>query len=133
MSIQANDARFKCCGPAGQEELGVYLNWIHEVGLSDTEYAFVAYALGRSEISDPRQLFILWEHLAGTAVTSQLKQMTRRFFLQPSEEMPFTDANYAGWFDFLPSVYQCKSVVSMPDFSPPQFVKVGFSEVPIAQ
>jgi len=132
MSIHANDARYNSCGPAGQEELCVYLNWIQDVGLADTEYAFVAYALGRSGISDPRHLFMLWEHLSGPTVTSKLKLMTRRFFLQPSEEMPFTDANYAGWFDFLPSVYQCKSDVPSPDFSPPQFVKVGFSDMPIA-
>ena len=60
MSEFANDPRYALCSEQGRGELEVYLQWIKDANLEDTEYAYVSYVLGRARITDARHLFAIW-------------------------------------------------------------------------
>jgi len=123
-----NDAKFSRCTAEGQEELRVYLEWIHQNGLPDTEFSFVAFALGRAQIQHPRDLFEIWEELVGQTVEANIRLQTRRFLMNPSREIDFSSLETAGWFNFLPAVYQAARTKTFSDLTPPDYRKVGFAK-----
>ncbi len=130
MSHAANDPRFAHMSEMGQAELSVYLDWIQGANLPDTEYAFVTYVLGRAQLKDPRHLFAIWLHQMGQTVDRQVKSQIRRFFMNPSDQVSFASVQSAGWFDFIPWVYQLATTVQPPVVLPPAFAKVGSSDLP---
>ncbi len=130
MSEAQNDPRYAHMSEMGQAELAVYLDWIKNVNLADSEYAFVMYTLGRAQIKDARHLFAIWLHQVGATVDRQVKSQIRRFFMNPSDQVPFTSVQSAGWFDFIPWVYQLAPTVQAPVIMPPTFVKVGSNDLP---
>ena len=130
MSDAQNDPRFPHMSEMGQGELAVYLDWIKGAQLADTEYAFVTYTMGRAQIKDPRHLFAIWLHQMGASVDRQVKSQIRRFFMNPSDQVSFASVQSAGWFDFIPWVYQLVATVPAPTIMPPTFVKVGSNDFP---
>lgn len=130
MSEFANDPRYALCSVEGRSELGVYLQWIKDADLADTEYAYVSYVLGRSRITDARHLFAIWEHQMGGQIDRSTRSQIRRFFMNPSPEVSFNMANTAGWFDFIACVYQLLHTVPSPYINAPTFAKVGSAELP---
>jgi hypothetical protein len=130
MSEFANDPRYALCSEQGRGELEVYLQWIKDANLEDTEYAYVSYVLGRARITDARHLFAIWEHQMGGQIDRSTRSQIRRFFMNPSPQVAFNAASSAGWFDFLPGVYQLMSSVPAPYVTAPVFAKVGSSDLP---
>jgi len=57
----SNDPRFPYLSDIGKEELAVYLAWVSDNGLSDSELSFIQYAVGRSGLNDGRHLYKMWE------------------------------------------------------------------------
>ena len=130
MTDASLDPRFSTCTEAGKAELSVYLQWITDAKLADTEYSFIAYVLGRAQIKDPRHLFSIWAHQMGGNIDRQTKSQIRRFFMNPSTSVAFNSVQSAGWFDFVPTVYQSVPTVPAPNIQIPTFTKVGFSDLP---
>ena len=130
MSEFANDPRYALCSEQGRGELEVYLQWIKDASLEDTEYAYVSYVLGRARITDARHLFAIWEHQMGGQIDRSTRSQIRRFFMNPSPEVGFNMATSAGWFDFIPSVYRLLLTVPSPYINAPIFAKVGSAELP---
>lgn len=130
MSTAQNDPRFAHMSEMGQAELSVYLDWLKVANLQDTEYAFVTYVMGRAQLKDPRHLFAIWLHQMGQTVDRQVKSQIRRFFMNPSDQVSFSSVQSAGWFDFIPWVYQLATTVQAPLILPPTFAKVGSSDLP---
>lgn len=124
------DPRYPHLTESGKSELSVYLGWIQQANIPDSEASFITYVLGRAGISDPRQLLKIWEFQIGVEANKQLKRQMRRFFLNPSQSESFAAVPYAGWFEFLESVYTLKDAVSYQPLSVPIFTKVGFSDLP---
>jgi hypothetical protein len=50
--------------------------------------------------------------------------------MNPSTSVAFNSVQSAGWFDFVPTVYQSVPTVSAPNIQIPTFTKVGFSDLP---
>jgi hypothetical protein len=130
MSEFASDPRYALCSEQGRTELEVYLQWIKDASLDDTEYAYVSYVLGRARIADARHLFAIWEHQMGGQMDRSTRSQIRRFFMNPSPQVAFNAPSSAGWFDFLPSVYQLMSSVTAPYVTAPVFAKVGSADLP---
>ncbi len=130
MSDFTTDPRYAVCSEHGRGELEVYLQWIKDASLADTEYAYVSYVLGRARIADARHLFAIWEHQMGGQIDRSTRSQIRRFFMNPSPEVAFNTAASAGWFDFLPGVYHYMSEVPAPYETAPVFAKVGTSDLP---
>jgi hypothetical protein len=124
------DPRYPHLTESGRSELSVYLDWIQQAKIPDSEASFITYILGRAGISDPRQLLKIWEYQMGAGADQALKRQIRRFFLNPSQSESFATASYAGWFEFLESVYALKESVGYTPVIMPRFTKVGFSEKP---
>ena len=131
MSEFGNDQRYALCSVEGRKELVVYLKWIKDNSLEDTEYSYVNYLLGRSRIIDARHLLAIWEHLVAKKIDRSTRSQIRRFFMNPSLEVGFNIATSAGWFDFIPSVYLLQQTVSLPNINIPTFVQVGSKEWPV--
>ncbi len=130
MGDVAADCRYQQCSAHGRSELEVYLGWLDQAKIKDSEYAFVAFALGRSGLKDVRHLFLLWNrHMAGNA-DRKVRSQIRRFFFNPSVEISFQVPAMAGWFNFLDELYKRARASSLPALQVPAFVKVGFSELP---
>ena len=89
MIDESLDPRYTYCGEAGKAELSVYLKWIKDAKLADTEYSFIAYVLGRAQIKDPRHLFSIWINQMGGNIDQQTKSQIRRFFMNPSNSVAF--------------------------------------------
>jgi len=130
MNDITQDPRYSYLSDQGKSELEVYLNWLSGAQLHDTEYAFVAYVMGRAQLKDPRHLYAIWEHHMGGQCDRATKTQIRRFFMCPSTEVAFNTAQSAGWFDFVPWVYHLLPEVPQPNVPTPSFVKVGNSELP---
>jgi hypothetical protein len=110
----------------GKNELQVYLDWISESGLEDNEQNYVEFVKGRADLVDGRHLFKVWEKISEEAnVTGKARLQVMRFFLNPSTKS-FARADAAGWFDFLPKVYDLIGQISSPVIARPVFQKVGF-------
>jgi hypothetical protein len=120
------DPRFPHLTKAGQLELATYLDWLQQAKIPDSEASFVTYVLGRAGISDPRQLLKVWEYQMGGEIDPSLKRQIRRFFLNPRQSESFSSPSYAGWFEFLESVYALKDRVCYSPIVAPEFTKVGF-------
>jgi hypothetical protein len=125
-----SDPRYSGMTEAGRAELAVYLQWIQDAKLPDTEYSFVAYVIGRASLLDPRHLLKIWDSQVGKQASVAVKRQIRRFFMNPSQTVSFCQPGSAGWFDFIPSVYMLKDQIPFTPLGPPQFTKVGFSEIP---
>ena len=54
MSKFADDPRYASCSEQGRGELEIYLQWIEDANLEDTEYAYISYLMGRASIADAR-------------------------------------------------------------------------------
>ena len=121
-----NDPRYTNCTSEGKTELSVYVNWIEQNGLPDSEFSFVAYALGRAQLKHPRDIYQLWESIAAETTPQNVRVQTRRFLMNPSKSINFSAAETAGWFNFLPAIYQAARSKAPLDVLPPSFVKVGF-------
>lgn len=121
------DPRFPYLSDLGKEELAVYLSWVSDNGLSDTELSFIQYAVGRAGLADGRHLYKMWEVAsAENPPDAKTKLQMLRFFMNPVED-PFARADVAGWFDFLPTIYAMMGQVPVPMITRPSFQKVGFS------
>jgi len=124
------DPRYNGMTENGRAELGVYLQWIEDAKLPDSEYSFVAYVMGRASLQDPRHLLKIWDFQAGKQASTSVRRQIRRFFMNPSQTVSFAQPGSAGWFDFIPSVYTLKGQVSFEPIRAPEFVKVGSAELP---
>ena len=125
-----SDPRYSGMTDAGRAELAVYLQWIQDAKLPDTEYSFVAYVIGRASLLDPRHLLKIWDSQVGKQASVAEKRQIRRFFMNPGQTVSFCPPGSAGWFDFMQSVYLLKDQLIFVPLSYPQFIKVGFSELP---
>lgn len=130
MSKFADDPRYASCSEQGRGELEIYLQWIEDANLEDTEYAYISYLMGRASIADARHLFAIWEHQMGDNVDRSTRSQIRRFFMNPSSALGFKMAGSAGWFDFIPGVYHMAQAVPAPYLHIPSFVKVGTDDLP---
>jgi hypothetical protein len=130
MTDVLQDPRYPFCSEPAKEELEVYLQWIHDVQLPDTEFAFIEYVKGRAGIQDSRHLLAIWEHQMAGQVDRATRSQMRLFFMNPSGSTPFNTSASAGWFDYIESIYQLKSEIQAPLVRPPVFAKVGVSELP---
>jgi hypothetical protein len=124
------DLRYNGMTEFGRSELAVYLQWIKDASLADTEYSFIAYVMGRAGIRDARHLYQIWEQKAGGSADQQLRRQIRRFFLNPSQTVSFEQPGSAGWFDFIASVYEVKDKLPPIAVTVPSFTKVGFNKLP---
>jgi hypothetical protein len=131
MSKFTNDPRYASCSKQGRDELEIYLQWIDDVGIEDTEYAYVSYLLGRASIRDARHLLAIWEHHMGGSADHTTRSQVRRFFMNPSSEEFFNFSDYAGWFEFIPIVYKLSQAVAAPFVNAPLFAKVGTDDLPL--
>jgi hypothetical protein len=130
MTDVLQDPRYPFCTDAAKEELAVYLQWIHDVQLADTEFAFIEYVKGRAGIQDGRHLLAIWEYQMGSQVDRATRSQMRVFFMNPSGSTAFNNSASAGWFDYIESIYQLKAEIQAPLVRPPVFAKVGVSELP---
>jgi len=121
-----SDPRYPRCTNEGKAELSVYVDWIKQNSLPDSEFSFVAYALGRAQLKHPRDLFHIWESIAGEKSPQNVRLQTRRFLMNPSKSINFSAEETAGWFNFLPAIYQSARSRAPIEFASPSFVKVGF-------
>lgn len=124
------DARYPFCSDAGKAELEVYLQWIVDASLQDSEYAFIEYVKGRAGIQDGRHLLAIWEYQMQGQFDKTARSQMRLFFVNPNPEVAFNSSAAAGWFDFIESVYVLRNEVPAPLVRPPVFAKVGSSELP---
>jgi hypothetical protein len=110
----------------GKNELQIYLDWIVENGLDDSEQNYIEFVKGRAGLADGRHLFKVWEKISEELrVEEKARLQIMRFFLNPSAKS-FAKPDAAGWFDFLPQVYDLMEQVPPPIISRPEFQKVGF-------
>lgn len=125
-SIQT-DPRAALLNDEGLAELQIYLDWISEAGLSDSEASFVSFVVGRAGLKDPRHLLAVWEAAySGQQLSADARLQVMRFFLNPGNS-DFRNEEAAGWFDFLPTVYELAPQVPSVTIYKPVFQKVGFS------
>ena len=109
----------------GREDLEIYLQWISDNGLADTQRSFVDFAVGRAGLEDGRHLFSIWQKLMeNTKVELKTSLQIMQFFIMPNDE-PFDLEDVAGWFDFLPQVYQIMNEVPAMTVSRPSYKMVG--------
>jgi hypothetical protein len=121
------DPRAPFLSQDGLDELKVYLQWISDNNLTDSELSYVQYAVGRAGLNDGRHLFKVWEAAsASESPDAKTKLQIMRFFINPTEEN-FSRADVAGWFDFLLTVYAMMGQIPVPMVTRPDFKKVGFS------
>ncbi len=113
----------------GKNELEVYLQWISDNNLADTQKSFVDFSVGRASLDGGRHLFVIWKKImAPMKVDLKTTLENMRFFLNPNEDS-FCIRDAAGWFDFLPQVYEVMSEVPVPVIPRPSFKLIG---VPVA-
>lgn len=124
------DPRYPFCSDAGKAELEVYLQWIVDASLQDSEYAFIEYVKGRAGIQDGRHLLAIWEYQMQGQFDKTARSQMRLFFVNPNPEVGFNSSAASGWFDFIESVYVLKNEVPAPLVRPPVFAKVGSAELP---
>jgi len=124
------DPRYPFCSDSGKAELEVYLQWIADASLKDSEYAFIEYVKGRAGIQDGRHLLAIWEYQMQGQFDKTARSQMRLFFVNPNPETAFDSSGAAGWFDFIESVYVLKSEVAAPLVRPPVFAKVGTADLP---
>jgi hypothetical protein len=125
-----NDPRYSGLSEFASAELGVYLQWLKDANLEDTEYSFIAYLLGRCGILDFRHLYKIWESQIGDNADISTKRMIRRFFANPSPAVSFKQPSVSGWFEFISTVHNLKDQISSAPLNQPVFTKVGFDELP---
>lgn len=125
-----NDLRYPHMSDFARSELSVYLKWLTDAQIEDTEYAFVAYILGRCSLIDSRHLFKVWEQQVGDSADKATIRQMKRFFMNPSPAVNFNQPSVAGWFDFIDSVQAIKSQIKYNQIFPPTFSKVGFTDLP---
>lgn len=130
MTDSTQDVRFEGCSEHARSELQVYLGWLSQAGLKDTEYAFVLFAVGRAGLKDPRQLFMVWDRMMAGTVDRKSRSQIRRFFINPSPDVAFDVPAMAGWFNLLESLYAQAQSMQVPHLAHPVFVKVGFADLP---
>jgi hypothetical protein len=110
----------------GRSELGVYLQWVIESDLVDSEQDYVNFVIARADLEDGRHLFKVWETIyEGMGVDDKTRLQMMRFFINPSTKS-FAIPETAGWFDFLPKIYDLMGQVPNPPIDRPIFQKVGF-------
>jgi hypothetical protein len=119
------DVRYLGVSETGRDELKTYLDWISEHQLSDSEASFIYFAIGRAGLASDRHLFAIWQEICeGMEVDTATILHTMRFFLNPTEAS-FAVESTAGWFDFIPQVYELVASVEAPtELSVPTFTKV---------
>jgi len=130
MSTVSLDCRYPGCSDQAKGELAVYLDWLGQSKLADSEYSFVLFALGRAGLKDVRHLFLIWSRQISGGVSREHKSQMRRFFMNPSSDVSFNVASCAGWFNFLPVLYEHAGNLKIPALVPPKYTKVGFSDLP---
>lgn len=130
MSDIENDSRYPHMSDFARSELSVYLKWLTDARIEDTEYAFVAYVLGRCSLIDARHLFKIWEYQAGDNTEKATRRLMKRFFLNPSPAVNFNQPSVAGWFDFIGLVHEIKNQIKYNQIIPPSYSKVGFNDLP---
>lgn len=109
----------------GKEELEVYLQWISDYGIADTQKSFMDFVIGRAGLQDGRHLFSIWKKQMGsTKVDIKTSLQMMRFFINPNNE-PFDTEDVAGWFDFLPQVYDVMEETPAPVINRPSYKMVG--------
>lgn len=124
------DSRFSDCSEQARGELEVYLEWLDQNKISDSEYSFVMFALGRSGLKEVRHILLIWLRQLPNGLDREKKSQVRRFFMNPSADVSFNLPSSAEWFNFLPILYQQTSTMKLPTLVTPKFTKVGFSDLP---
>lgn len=100
----------------GREELAVYLQWIDDSGIEDTQKSFIDFVVGRAGLEDGRHLFNIWrKQMGSTKVELKTSLEMMKFFINPNHSA-FNIEAAAGWFDFLTQVYE------LVDETPPQMI-----------
>lgn len=130
MANTERDSRYQDCSEHARAELAVYLDWLEQTKIKDSEYSFVAFALGRAGLKDVRHLFLIWDRQMAAAADKKTRSLIRRFFFNPSADIAFDVPAMAGWFNFLEILYSQARSMKFPALVPPTFVKVGFSDLP---
>lgn len=126
--LTSTDPRAKNLSPDGLTELQVYTEWLADSGLNDCEATFVTFAVGRAGLNDARHLYAVWESAySGQDLPIQSKLQVMRFFLNPTQS-DFKNEDAAGWFEFLPTVYDLASTTRPLTITKPVFLKVGFTD-----
>lgn len=128
------DVRYPGVSETGRDELRIYLEWISQHHLSDSEISFIHFAIGRAGLASDRHLFAVWQKICEDMEVDTLTTLhTMRFFLNPTEAS-FALESTAGWFDFLQQVYELVQSVNAPAaLSVPVFTKVTDEAVALLQ
>lgn len=105
----------------GLEELDLYLNWLRDNRLADSESSFVDYAVLRGDFASPYHLYVAIRFLITGSKTppptsrSDLYQY-RMFWVAPDKKRPISKHN-ANWFDWLQPAYKIADQVSASDYT----------------
>jgi hypothetical protein len=121
------DVRYPHLTLEGKEELKVYLIWLEQSKLEDTEKSFIEFAIGRGRFTNGRHLFQIWEYIKANEIIGVSNKMQMlRFFTNPSDT-PFDLPELSGWFDFLLVAYGLSKTVKPVVYDFPTFLQQGIS------
>lgn len=119
------DARFRNLVGSGREELSLYLSWITENQLPDTEQIFVDFVIGRIGAADGRHVFSAWRKLHEPDNISELEALeVMRFFANPSDA-DFSHLETSGWFDLISPLHSIIEEVEPKAIASPRFEKIA--------
>jgi hypothetical protein len=125
--IDDTDARFRNLVDPAREELSMYLSWIAENELPDTEQMFVDFVIGRIGAVDGRHVFTAWCKMYESDNISELETLeVMRFFTNPSDA-DFTHSETSGWFELISPLYSIIDEVESKASAIPRFEKIGTS------
>jgi len=125
--IDDTDARFRNLVDPAREELSLYLSWIAENELPDTEQMFVDFVIGRIGAVDGRHVFTAWCKMHVSENISELETLeVMRFFTNPSDA-DFTHSETSGWFELISPLYSIIDEVEPKAVAIPRFEKIATS------
>jgi len=121
-NVSKNDSRYDLLDTKeSREELEVYLNWIDQNKLPDSELSFINFVIGRGGFQDGRHLFQVWNKVNERLKISANERLTyMRFFMNPLQ-VDFSNEENAGWFNMLPVLYDALNKVKYKELSAPVF------------
>ena len=125
--IDDTDVRFRNLVDPAREELSLYLSWIAENELPDTEQMFVDFVIGRIGAVNGRHVFTAWCKMHESDNISELETLeVMRFFLNPSDA-DFTYSEASGWFELISPLYSIIDEVVPKAVVIPRFEKIATS------
>ncbi len=119
------DARFRNLIEPAREELSLYLSWITENQLPDTEQTFVEFVIGRIGAVNGRHVFAAWRKLHEPENISELEILeVMRFFTNPSDA-DFSHSETSGWFELISPLHGIIEEVESKAIVSPRFEKIA--------